>query len=514
MMGNQWKFVLLVLVIISLVNLAKAEVIVVEPHISVTPPFPQLAFPTLSYSLNFTLENNGVGDVIASVATDCPLILTCSLSGFTSGTIVEGENKTTTLHVTIPYLILPGEYVVGINVTYDDAYNFAEIPPNYTLSNTTLKVRRAKLDIQSIYIKNVTKIDNYWVLVVQDPHEVSVNVTNNGNLPATGITFIWNLPTGWSIIYVEYYLTIPQNAWRIYKFNLIPTSLGNYTINFTINYTTTDPASGTSLIYSVSSPLFNVSVKDKPIFHPPDQGDIRGNIGISGDLNYLNIFWNTSFIKGSIKDVNITCWLSCDPRITDCSLAQRCRGFKFVDICTIYYPQYNSTLECNAYGCEAGKDKVVCSVNDTEIPQIGSFAALEFKHLAFDLSVLPEATFTVGKSILPVNLRNKGLLKDNYTLSAVSLTPTLVRVNLLEKSIENLLYNQWDGITAEFLFLTGGTGNIYIRANSTTNSNIYKVATLTLRAGYATLSEFEIFGLLQIIFLAGIIFYIFTKFKK
>ncbi|MDI6806378.1 MAG: hypothetical protein QMD14_01010 [Candidatus Aenigmarchaeota archaeon] len=503
-------YLLVFLLVLGLVIEVAAEVIVVQPHITIIPPFsPQHAFPTITYSFDFTLKNDGSGDASVSVTSICPPALTCSLSGFTSGNIIEDASATTTLNVRAPYPTLPGNYIVGINATYDDVYNFAEVKPNFTLSNITFIVKRAKLHIQSIYIENITQVDSYWVLVLQDVHDVVVRVSNSGNLDATDILFIWNLPADLLIENVEYYSTMTPGESRAYKFHLIPTTLGNYTINFTINYTTS--YGGSSLIYSERSPLFNLSVKDKPIFNPPPEGDIRNNIGVSGDLNYLNIFWNASFIGGSIRSVNVTCWLSCDPRISDCTLAQSCRGFKLKDICTIFTPGYNSTLECTGDSCIAGLDGIICQINDTEFPAIGDWANLTFRYLNFDLSLLPEATFTVGTSLLPIHVTNKGLLKDTYNFSAVSLAPHIVGVELLEKSVENLSYGESGGITAKLSILVGESATIYIRANSTTNSQIYKAATITIRAGYASLPDLDFMSLLQIILLAGIIFYFFIR---
>lgn len=497
---------------IGLLTKILAQVIVVQPHITILPPFsPQFGFPTLTYNFNFIVKNDGSGDVNINVTKICPPTLNCSLSGFTFGTIIQGENKTTTLIVSVPYPTSPGNYIVGINVSYDDAYNFEQIQPNFTLSNITFIVKRAKLNIESIYIKNLTRIENYWILALQDINEITINVSNSGNLDATDIKFLWNNPTGWLIKNVEYYSTIPSVETRIYKFNLIPTTLGSYTINFSINYTTT--YEGGSLNYLERSSLFNISIKDRPVFNNVTEGDIRNNIGISGDLKNLNVIWNASFLGGSAESVNITCWLNCDPKISECINAQSCQGFWLKGSCTIFNPRYNSTLECEENGCVAGLDKVICRISDSKFPIIGDWAELTFRYLAFDLFLVPEGIFSVGKKTLPIYVINKGLLKDSYNLSALSLTPNIANI-YLEKSIENLVHKKTGITTAELSILFEGSAIIQVIANSTTNSSIYRTNEITIRIGRVSLPDFDLMSLPQIILITILILIAFSLKRK
>lgn len=497
------KYLVILVIAIGFLTKTIAQVIVVQPHITIIPPFsPQFGFPTLTYNFNFILKNDGSGDVNVNVEKICPSTLTCSLSEFTSGTIVQGENKTTTLIVTAPYLTLPGSYIVGINASYDDAYDFMEIQPNFTLSNITFILKRAKLNIENIYIKNLTKVEGYWILTFQDVNEIIINVSNSGNLDATDIKFLWNIPRGWLIENVEYYNTIPASAIRVYKFKLIPTTFGSYTINFSINYTTS--YGERKLNYFETSPLFNIAIKDRPVFNIVTEGDIRNNIGISGDQKNLNIIWNASFLGGSVESVNITCWLNCDPRNSKCTNSQSCQGFWLKGSCTIFNPRYNSTLECEENGCIAGLNSVVCRISDSKFPLMGDWAKLTFRHLAFDLFLVPQDVFSIGEKILPIYVTNKGLLKDSYNFSAISLMPNIAKI-YLENPVENLVYHKTGITTAKLSILFEGSVIIQVTANSTTNSSVYKTATMTIRIGRVSLSDLDLMSLLQIILIAGLI---------
>ncbi|MCS7123072.1 MAG: hypothetical protein RMJ17_00635 [Candidatus Aenigmarchaeota archaeon] len=489
----------------------------VKPHITIIPPFsPQYGFPAAHHRFNFNLTNDGTGDASVSVRENCPPLLTCYLTGFTSGIIPEKGHTITTLNVVPQYSILPRSYEVGIDVTYDDAYNFVEVLPNTTTSKISFIVRRARLWIESVYIENLTRIDDRWILIVQNSHEVRIKVNNSGNLAASNVLFIWNIPSGWIIENVEYSSIIEAGSSRIYRFRLTPTTIGNHTINFTINYTTT--YLGNSLNYSEASSLFRLIIIDKPVFNKVFEGDMSNGIGLSGDLKQLSIFLNISFIKGTLKTVNNKCWLNCNPRVSNCDNAQSCTQSglsEAVKNCRIFSPLYNTSVECEENGCVSGLNTIICYVSDSEFPTVGSWVNITFRHIAFDLFTPSQSAFTVGTAILPVYITNKGLLKDSYNISVISLTPNRIFVEPLQKLVENLFYGKTDVVRATLMILSEGTAHLSIVVNSTIDNRIYRTATTTIKSGYVSLSDLDNFSFLQITILAIVIlFSIYFRRKK
>jgi len=125
---------------------------------------------------------------------------------------------------------------------------------------------------------------------------------------------------------------------------------------------------------------------------------------------------------------------------------------------------------------------------------------------------------TVGQDVaLPVTIKNIGLFTDSYQ---VNVTPN------------NLIYMPYTSLTTETLYgiplinaqqllfnmkvlaITDTPIGILVTANSTSNSTYGKQVFIQLKSGSASLPEFDVFGVLQIILLASMAFTLLNWKKK
>lgn len=159
---------------------AADTILVADPGATIMPPSsPQYFFldsPGRNVVTSWAIKNTGKGSInVFLIETICePYSPACAASGFTSGTILEGETKNTVLTTTLPCNSDNYRFYAGINVSYKDAYGY-EIK-NYTKSNITLIVTVPKPDIMTI--------DNFQELVSGQykaaEYSAYWNVTNNG----------------------------------------------------------------------------------------------------------------------------------------------------------------------------------------------------------------------------------------------------------------------------------------------------------------------------------------------
>jgi hypothetical protein len=129
--------------------------------------------------------------------------------------------------------------------------------------------------------------------------------------------------------------------------------------------------------------------------------------------------------------------------------------------------------------------------------------------LAFNVSAAL-GSLTVGREVsLRVNVQNNGLLTDNYTVnvtspsSYLSFSAPLTSTGFLQGSPTNEYGYSLTGVTA--LASLGTQTRIDIQVNSTVNQSIGQTITIQLTAGLASLPDFTILGIIQIIILAALI---------
>ncbi|MFH0711235.1 MAG: hypothetical protein V1944_01525, partial [Candidatus Aenigmatarchaeota archaeon] len=234
------------------------------------------------------------------------------------------------------------------------------------------------------------------------------------------------------------------------------------------------------------------------------------SIYVAGDQYYLNMLWNTTFLSNPPL-VGMKCYLNCDPIRSNCEdpSVQKCSEPQTSSyICSIQNPNYFY----DSYNL------AVCRIYDPVTNFTYGYPNATFKPFDITMSV-SSFTVTVGQDyILPVTIKNTGLLRDSY------------QVNI---SGDNLVYIPFNSITTESLSGTplfntqqllfkmkvlaipdeGRLIQINIKANSTTNTKYGNSLFIQLKPGLASLPEFDIFGVLQIVISSAIIFYLVWKKK-
>lgn len=281
---------------------------------------------------------------------------------------------------------------------------------------------------------------------------------------------------------------------------------------------------------------------------PPIDGTYGGNpnlpsslltpehpLGLQGDLFYLNIIWNVSYADGEERDIGVDCYLNCpnpDEDIdTNCAGYQNCSyvGPTGLAFCTIVNPLYLFKQINN----------VTCKFYDPLFPTIQYLPYPNRSFRAVDLKVHADvASATVGKPFtLPISITSLGLLASSYTVN-VTVVPSL-GVNpdniVIERSLsttDEISYGEVGIVYPRILFLvsTGEpvTFQILTKSNiepspaldtacllsedcsqldqgygvSCIDSRCWCNYQLQIIAGNASLPDFGLFGLIQIILLA------------
>ncbi len=241
------------------------------------------------------------------------------------------------------------------------------------------------------------------------------------------------------------------------------------------------------------------------IWKPPEEGDIRKLIGISGTKDFLNVFWKISSVGGkNQRPLNVTCWLNGDK-------ANACHGFRRISSCTIFHPKYNSTLECTASGCKVGKSMITCIVNDTVYPMVSNQTSLEFRHIDHRIKCLPGLNATVGRLDIRLTLKNTGLLRDRYNVTLDSLTPNILTPIQKRLQTNLLAYGEIEDKTVKILLLSSGEGWLIITTNSTEDPRMGNVVRMKIFTGYKSLSGLNYVAITQLFLLSSLIFLLFQR---
>ena len=229
----------------------------------------------------------------------------------------------------------------------------------------------------------------------------------------------------------------------------------------------------------------------------------------SGDLNYLNSFWTAEYQSRSCypdRLLAVECYLN-DDYANPC-LPYPAKVSPGEGTCSVPGPAYD-------YGnSHTGRDNdLSCMFYDPEHPWLLSWTNRTFKPIAFDAFVSPVAT-TIGKTFnLPVQVKNLGLLTDNYTVDVVPNRPDLVWVDPSTNSITKVETNQ-TGVTYFRLIIL--TTSVPLQLSVTVTSDIsgisYTLPPILIKTGMSSLPDFGLLGIIQIIVISSIVFAI-VKFK-
>ncbi len=157
------------------------------------------------------------------------------------------------------------------------------------------------------------------------------------------------------------------------------------------------------------------------------------------------------------------------------------------------------SADTNAHigNCAAYSTKLCCST------------AAEFD---FTISTVDAITATVGEATeLRVQITNVGSTSDQYTVTFTSNLPNTVDISNPTITTETVPSNGNTFASTLLRPLIDGDNIISVTVASTADSSMSEVVTIPMRSAKFSLPEFGLFGLIQIIILASIVFFVYQK---
>ncbi len=266
---------------------------------------------------------------------------------------------------------------------------------------------------------------------------------------------------------------------------------------------------------------------------PEDYTQTSQTIILYGDLAYLNVKWNARYSDNVERPMGIDCYLNCpnpDGDIdTNCAIYKTSTNYcSFVGntgprFCTIVRPDYLfkqiNNITCKFYNPARLDIRYLPYPNRTFKP--------------IDFQVFTERiTGTVGKYLtLPVNIRSTGLIIETYTVNVSVANPDQAGLVYIEYPVNitsRLKYAETGKVYPKVTFLSTEKVNLKISAKSNTDpttcsidsdcsylgdgecigNRCWKKNIIETSAQKASLPEFGLFGFLQIVFLAVVVFLI------
>ncbi|MEM2742163.1 MAG: hypothetical protein QW040_01255 [Candidatus Aenigmatarchaeota archaeon] len=230
-------------------------------------------------------------------------------------------------------------------------------------------------------------------------------------------------------------------------------------------------------------------------------------IYLSGNISYIAAYVQAYYSDFSYQEIGMDCYLNGD----EFTATQNCsvRFYPGKGVCSILYPQYSSLIEPNEIKCKiyAPGVNVYGYVNK-------SFTPINFSFWSSNYSTLVGDEFN-----LPINIKNSGLFRDTYNLTAwIMEGETLARINPDTRSFLVELHGDafdpqtWNqtgaGVKQVYIkiIILDASSNLHACANLTSSINsshsIYKC--FLLRAELKTMHEFDLFQILLLIPIAAI----------
>jgi hypothetical protein len=190
----------------------------------------------------------------------------------------------------------------------------------------------------------------------------------------------------------------------------------------------------------------------------------------------------------------------------------------------------NPQTFCSEYASPL--DVLSCNSFDSDHPWLNYWNTIRFRPIHFSASRTYPSNVTLGQEFtIRVDVTNHGLFVDNYTIEVTSLNPSIISVTHGSGKIENLaancpkiIYPQIPPIDyacsptsasfeAKAIPLTAGSTKLRINVTSEISRITLILEEIEVKSGVKSLSEFDIFGILQIMVFAAIILIFWKKFR-
>ncbi len=263
-----------------------------------------------------------------------------------------------------------------------------------------------------------------------------------------------------------------------------------------------------SFDFKVGSLTVDPSFTTNPSGVPPQSPHI-GFFGFSGDTSAFTTDWEAFYPDDNpAREMKVKCGLNCDPEIQDCSQVQgkACLPYdapQTGDVkkgsCSVLSPAYDFSTT----------NRIICLFYDPANSALKTRTSNDFTPADFDARTSNKITTTVGKAVeLKIDISNKGLIPDSYTITltppnAVDATPSTITTGLIGPG---KTVSATTSVTP--LVDTNGKLDITITSGASPKSQTLKVQ---LEPGFFALPEFELPGLIQIMILAGAVYFLFIR---
>ncbi len=253
---------------------------------------------------------------------------------------------------------------------------------------------------------------------------------------------------------------------------------------------------------------------------------------LRGDLDYLRVGWNAAYVDNAERNIGARCYLNCPNPGNDidanCAAFQKCEYVGLVGprSCLISNPKYELKLP------PMETNTVTCKFYDPLNPSVPfkPYPKRTFRPIDYSLSVSP-ITATVGDQFsFPLSVVSVGLLASAYTFSVTELSePNSLTIDRTIGNTENLDYGVAGRFTPKMISLFAKVTNLEILANANSDpvacsidadcsylgdgkcvvsqgtGRCWKKLDIQLKAGNASLPDFDIFGFLQIMVLSTVV---------
>lgn len=226
-----------------------------------------------------------------------------------------------------------------------------------------------------------------------------------------------------------------------------------------------------------------------------------------GNITYLNVLWITTQTGPFQPNIAINCTFT-GISAKDCVPKPFVQGPGYGS-CVVQNPPYDY-YHTNA-------NNVSCFVYLVSNPIFNETFITTFQPIALIANTsLSSLAITVGDQIqLRINVQNVGLFTDNYTVNVTTPASYIYFSNPISATgpIQGDPFDQsaftQTSITA--LAAINQQTAIKISVNSTLNSKIGQIIPIVFQTGFASLPDFTIFGIIQIIIFAALVLFLSRK---
>lgn len=258
-------------------------------------------------------------------------------------------------------------------------------------------------------------------------------------------------------------------------------------------------------------PSFTVKSVDAPA-----QSPAVSLFDFSGDKDVLNVKWEAFYTDEPFRTMEVKCGLNCDPRVSNCDKAAEVGAGKG---CLPYPVKHDASEAIKKGSCSVSSpaydytmtNKVECLFYDPSNSSLNTFVNHDFAPIDFD--VKPEngykITTTVGhKFDLKIDVTNKGLLSDSYVMALSG--PATVEISPATITTPTITSGQLVSTFSSITPLIDKTETITLTVTSSTSGKVI-TRTIEISPGLFALPEFGLLGLLQIIIIAAVVYFLFVN---